>query len=325
MTYLHGSMRTHLFVAVSLLAACKGNDKAKEAAKEPALKVAIEPAVQKKEPPKPKGTPRPQPKLTVTDNGKPLEMVSALAYKSWDGNIRVTVSTVPVGCDEVTGDMRTIYDGETTFDVAFASSLQPDGSMKPELRATYFEGMTMQKPGPLTATGDATPGQPTTVDVDFETEDVKGTHKLVVKGTIDALGCEVKPRGEAPALPPEMPAKMTIAGKTFPVRFARFSKSGDWPSVELYSGVAGCKSVPFAPPSEVTLRLTWFKPESGEVSQIDMSGAILRQSIDQTFDKKKLTVKPVPTGSGEIEMNGDIKVSDFPVKLEGKVTVTQCP
>ncbi|MDX2086277.1 MAG: hypothetical protein SFX73_00450 [Kofleriaceae bacterium] len=320
-------MRTRLFVAIALFAACKGKDqdKGKEEAKEPAPKATIEPAVKKQDPPKPKGTPRPQPKLTVTDNGKPLEMATALAYKAWDGTIRVTASTVPVSCEDVTGDMRTIYDGETTFDISFASSLQPDGSMKPELRSTYFGGMTAQKTMAAAATGDATPGQPTTLDVDFEIEDVKGTHKLVVKGTIDALGCEVKPRGDAPALPPEMPAKITVAGKAFPIRFAKFSKSGDWPSVELFTGAAGCKQVPFAPPSEVTLRLTWFKPETGEVSQADLGGALVRQSVDQTFDKKKLKVKPVPTGAGEIEVAADIKVMDFPVKLEGKVTVTECP
>jgi hypothetical protein len=316
-------MRTHLFVAVSLLAACKGKDN--EPAKDPAPKVSIEPTVKKKEPPKPKGTPRPQPKLTVTDNGKPLEIATALAYKYWDGTTRVTVSTVPVGCEDVTGDMRVLFDGETTFDVGFGSSLQPDGSLKAEVRTTYFNGMTAQKEMPTTATGDATPGQPTTLDVDFETEDVKGEHKLVVKGTIDALGCEVKPRADAPALPPEMPAKITVAGKAFPVRFAKFSKTGDWPSVELFTGAEGCKAVPFMAPGPVTLRLTWFKPESGEVSQVDLSGSMVSHGVDQTFDKKKLSVKPVPTGAGELELNGDIKVMELPVKVEGKLTVTECP
>jgi hypothetical protein len=42
----------------------------------------------------------------------------------------------------------------------------------------------------VTVTGDGTPGQATTADVDLELDDGKTPARmLTVKGTIDALGC----------------------------------------------------------------------------------------------------------------------------------------
>jgi hypothetical protein len=321
-------MHHHLTVALSVFAvlgACNGKNK--DAPSESARKSAdieIEPmAKPAKDERKPTGTPRPQSKLAVTVDGKPVEMATALAWKHWDGMVKLTASSVPVGCDEVTGDMRWLHDGEVTFDLDLAYGLQPDGSLKPEQRYIYFEGMTLQKTAPVTATGDGTPGQPTTVDVELETTSAKGK-KLTVKGTIDALGCAAKPRKDAPALPPEQPAKITIAGKTFPVRFAKFSKSGDVPSVKLFTGAESCETAAFATPSEVTVDLTWFPSGKGQVSQVDLGGSLVSRAADQTFDKKKLVVKPPPTGAGEIELAGDIEVAGYPLKLEGKVTVTEC-
>jgi hypothetical protein len=72
--------------------------------------------------PAPTGTPRPQPALDVKLDGKPVAMQQALAWKDERGDLRVTVSSVAVGCGEVTGTMRTRHDDEVSFDVTVAMS-----------------------------------------------------------------------------------------------------------------------------------------------------------------------------------------------------------
>jgi len=277
---------------------------------------------------KPTGTPRPQAKLTVTVDGKPVPMATALAWKSWDGQIRLEVSSVPVGCDEVTGDMRRIHDGEVNFHVHIANALQPDGTQKPMLSETWFDGMSrVQLRALVPSTGDGSPGQPTTADVEFESESAGGEprKKLVVKGTIDALGCAVEPRKDLPPLPPPMAGTIEIAGKKLPIRFAKLDVSREWPSLELYTGGEACKPVAYAPSSELRVYLTWFDKAKPEVSQIAIGGSILGDAADQTFDKAKLTVTPMPLAPGELEIAGDIVVNNYPVKLAGKVTAVVCP
>ena len=276
------------------------------------------------------GTPRPQPKLTVTRDGKPVEMQQALAWQYWDGTIKITASSVPVGCGEVTGNMRAMHDGEVTFDIALGRVLQPDGTTKSEIKQTYFDGMTSQiTAGPAASTGDGSPGQPTTVEVDFKTQGAgKDKPELVVKGTIDALGCEVPKLSagtSAPALPPEMKATLEIAGKKLPIRGAQLSKVGSWPQLSLTTGAEGCKQVPFARDGDLSLELTWMKEGDPSPGQVTLGGAMMKRVMDQRFDKKKLTVKPAPPVAGDVEIEGDIVVGGYPVKIDGKVTAVECP
>ena len=177
----------------------------------------------------------------------------------------------------------------------------------------------------LPSTGDGTPGQPTTADVDF-TQDAAGEpHKLTVKGTIDAVGCAAAPKKDVPALPPPMAGTIEIAGVKLPIRFAKLDISRDWPSLELYTAGEGCKQVAFAPRSDLSVSMSWFDKAKPEVSQVTIDGTILGQFADQTFDKKKLTVTPQPLAPGELELSGDIVVGGYPVKLAGKVTAVVCP
>ena len=308
-------MRIALILSMVLVStACKGKD---PGGADTAKKKSREPT----------GTPRPQSKLTVTHDGKTVPMATALAWKTWDGQVRITASSVPVGCSDVTGDMRRLHDGEVTFDVQIANALQPDGTQKPMLTETWYSGMTRGMLKELVpATGDGSPGQPTTVEVAFETDNAGNPKQhLTVKGTIDALGCVVEPRKDLPPLAPPMAGTIEIAGKKLPIRFAKLDISRDWPSLELYTGGEACKSVAYAPSSELRVYLTWFDKAKPEVSQIAIGGSILGDAIDQTFDKTKLAVTPLPLAPGELEIAGDIVVNNYPVKLAGKVTAVVCP
>jgi hypothetical protein len=288
---------------------------------------------QKAEPPSPTkpaapaGTPRPQAKLTVTYDGKPLAMQSALAWKDERGDTKIVVSSVPLACSEVTGNARMLHDGEVTFDVTVAQLLQPDGQISPTVRSTYFDGMTSQKDVAAAGTGDGSPGQPTTIDVDFQTTGAaQPAHQLAVKGTIDALGCAGAAAKEPPApLPPEQAATIEIAGKKLPVRGARVSAVGDWPQLELTTGGEGCQQVPHQQDSALRVTLTWFKKDKPEVSQVSLAGTAIKNVMDQTYDKKKVVVKPAPAVAGPVEVHADIKVMEYPVKIDGKVTAVACP
>ena len=271
----------------------------------------------------PTGTPHPQTKLTVTLDGKPVAMATALAWRAWGGGFRLTASSVPVGCADVTGDMRALGDGEVTFDLEGARTLQPDGTEALQVRSTYFDGTTHQVSMPAAGSGDGAADQPTTIDVDFAAEDMKG-RKLIVKGTVEALGCAAPVHGSPPPLPPELPATMTIAGVKRPIRGAFLSKIGDRPELKLTTGAEGCKQVPFETPGDFAVTLTWFKPLPA-VSQIELGGARLGQVMaDQTFDKAKLVVKPGPPVAGEVSLAGEVKAAGYTVKLDGKVTVVEC-
>lgn len=277
-----------------------------------------------KEPKGPMGTPHPQTKLTVTLDGKPVAMATALAWRDWNGGFRVTASSVPVSCADVTGDMRSLGETEVTFDVQGGRTLLPDGKEAVQVRSTYFGGSTHQETMPATGSGDGAADQPTTLDVDFAAEDTKG-RKLAVKGTLDALGCAAPTHGTPPPMPPPMSATMTIAGVKLPIRGAFLSKIGDWPELKLTTGAETCKSVPYATPGDFEMTLTWFKPAPA-VGQIQLGGVRLGQvSADQTFDKAKLVVTPGPAVTGEVTLAGEVKVAGYAVKLEGKVTAVECP
>ncbi len=272
----------------------------------------------------PTGTARPQSKLKVTLDGKPVDIQQALAWKTSEG-IRVIASSVPVGCDEVTGSMRSIHEGEVTFDVNLGNALQPDGSVKSEVKSTYYSGMTSQtNAGPAVTTGDAAPKSTFTAEVDFKTSSAgKDTHEIEVKGTIDALGCEPAKAKDAPALPPEMPATIEVAGKKLPVRGAQISSNGGgWVHLKLTTGPETCKSWQSG---EMSVEISWKEKADKDPFQVSLGGSLLKQSADQTFDKKKITVKPTPVAPGEIEIAGDIEVMKYPVKLAGKVTAVECP
>jgi hypothetical protein len=322
-------MRYFLAFALVLSACGKKDDKPAAQGTDEAEKVvkALDNIEAKHKNKKPTGTPHPQEKLTVTYDGKPLGIATALAFRRPDGTIDITASSVPLGCAEITGDMRTIYDGEVYFNVMTGQSLMPDGKMQPVIKQWSIGSTTTANLMPTTGTGDGSPGKSTTVDLDLTGKDsgMRGTpHQITIKGTVDALGCEPPPAKEAVALPPEMPATIEIAGKKLPIRSAVFSMSGDWPSLELRTGGETCARKSGEKHSEFDVSLTWFKKGDPNVSQVSLGGEILPNKMDQTFDKKKLVVKPTPSGPGEIEIHGDIKVMDYPVKIDGKVTAVVC-
>jgi hypothetical protein len=218
-----------------------------------------------------------------------------------------------------------MYDGEVTFGLTLGKILQPDGTLATEIKSTYYSGMTNQiSQGMSATTGDAAPKSTFTAEVDFKTSSAgKDNQHLVVTGTIDALGCEPgKPTGDKSALPAEMPATIEIAGKKLPIRGAQISSNLGWVHLKLTTGGETCKSS--SNRGDLSVEISWKDKADKEPFQVTLGGNLVPMSSDQTFDKKKLTVKPTPVVPGDIEIAGDITVMKYPVKLAGKVTAVEC-
>jgi hypothetical protein len=278
------------------------------------------------------GTPRPQPKLTVTLDGKPVTMATALAWKRADGDIEVTASSVAVTCAEVTGEMREMHDDEVTFNVGFSRMMKADGSMVPVVNWTSFAASTDSTHKPAAAaSGDGAPGQPTTIAVDFSADATSRAapgQKLVVKGTVDALGCDVPPAKNIVALPPEQPATLVVAGKKLAIRGARIDtdKVGDV-SFTLSTGGETCARKDGEQPSPLVVTVSYRHDEPAKIDKLELSGPLLgswRYGL-RAPDAAKAIVKPSPPAAGEVELAIDVPVGDYPVKLEGKVTAVACP
>jgi hypothetical protein len=312
-------MRAWIAIVLSVAVGCGDKKKPDEHQPNPE---SPDPPRKKNEP---DGTPRPQAKLDVKLDGKAVAMQQALAWKRPDGSIHFTVSSVPVSCGQVTGDMRMLFPNEVNFDVTEASQLQPDGSIKPVITQTYFSGMTHSEPKLATGTGDGTVGQPSTIDVDFELKNAAGDRAIAVKGTIDALGCEPpKVAKPVPMGSTEQASWLVIAGKRLQVGNA-YVEPGDAPTLVLTTGKETCKHAAGEKQGEFVLRLTWFKKDDPTVSQIQLGGTMLPSAIDQTFDKKAISVNPgPPTKITQVLMSADIKVSGYPVKIEGNVVPDIC-
>jgi hypothetical protein len=278
-------------------------------------------------PPKPHGPagqPHPQDQLTVSVDGKPVKMATALAWKTAHGDIAIEVSSLPVSCDQVTGTMREIYPDEVSFRLAEARQIQPDGSYGLAITSASFDASTRSENVATTGSGDGREGAATTVAVDFDLEGTKHD-KLVVKGTIDALGCEAQMPPPPKKSPMEQPASITVAGKKQAIHNAMLRDVDVAPKLVLTSGGETCDRQPGEVVGNFMVELMWFDKTNPDVRQIELSGALVPTLNDQTYDHKKITVTPAPpTQIGQIKLDADIVVDKYPVQLKGTVTPQLC-
>jgi hypothetical protein len=272
----------------------------------------------------PTGQPRAQPNLAVTIDGKPVTMATALAWQTLSGEVEVTASSLPVACDQVTGDMREIFKDEVTFNLAMGHQLQPDGSVVPAIRWMSYDASTTTKDVATNGSGDGVEGKPTTIDVDFEVTGT-GNKKLAVKGTIDALGCPGQGASAPKSSPAEMPAQIEIAGKKFGVYNAMLRDVATRPQLVITTGTESCEAKPHEIRGNFIVTFHWFDKAKPEVNQIDIEGALLPHYSDQTYDKKKVKIDPSPpTQMGQVKLDADIKIGKYPVAIHGTVLPVIC-
>ncbi len=122
----------------------------------------------KAEPPEP----RPQPRLGVTRDGKPITMLSARAYRTKEDELMFDVAAVPVGC-------KGHYGGE----VESFSVMTRVGDAATRTQVIAWVSGRGQSISDTSGDGVAAAGESSTLAVDFELNGLK------VTGTIDAIGC----------------------------------------------------------------------------------------------------------------------------------------
>lgn len=238
------------------------------------------------------------------------------------GAIWITASSAAMSCPAATAFERpAIQPGEIAFDVSVGPILLEDGSSPTRIRSTSVRFSIPSGIFQLTSSvgratevrGEAASGSGTTASLDFDAES-KG-HKVVVKGKVDALGC---PPPAAAPLPPPMAATVEVAGKKLSVRAARWSTK----SLELLTGSESCRDLPSELPSELRVIFDWQDRDRVEVA---IAGSMISPRQSGVFDKKKVRFVPEPKGPGEVEVHADVTIQGYPVKVEGKLSVTECP
>ncbi len=275
---------------------------------------------------KPAAAPRPQKALTVTVDGKAIPMVAALARKRADGAQEISVFSVPQDCSLLEHDGHEMSPGE--FNVTLGQRLAPDGAITTVVASSWYEGMTRSDLNvPTKTTGEWAPGKPFGVDVDF-TSDSAGANKtaLVAKGTIDALVCpDEAPRADSPApkLPEPMKATLEIAKKSLPIRSAGLKKDGERVDLILSTGGDACSWKEAK--GELMITFAYQHAKDDAPWQATLGGTLPSASMDQTFDKKKVKITPRPDAPGAYELQAELEVVKYPVKISGTVDAKLCP
>ena len=304
-----------------ILLACGGeNSSSSSSAKSSAAPAASSAAA------KPQAAPNPQSKLVATLDGKPVSMVTALAFPESGGRTTIEVSSVPLSCADYSGNGRMLAKDEVNFSFSVGEFLHDDGKFGPALRSSYFSGMNQMLTTPVKSSGSTAEGGTFSVELDFSTQSV-GDNKqtLAVKGTVEAKACPAKKvTGEPPKLPAAMPATLEIGGKSLPIRSAGIEKDGDRIKLILSTGGDACPKASNVVRGELTSTVIFEANEEAKLRELRIWGEIAPQALDQTVDAKKVVVTPKLAGAGSYELAIDEEVVKFNVKAKGKVEAVLC-
>jgi hypothetical protein len=328
-----------VILGLFVLAAC-GEKKAKDepkAADDPGPVLHSHPGGGKQARAARTGEPRPQPKVTATVDGKPVEMKGAFAWLDPGGSLQLLVTSVPATCEWATGKMRMLEDGEEDFSAILGKMLQPDGSFAWQMRQVSYGANTRAGGvGPATVVGEVTPGQPVAITLGFEQKSVafgdEVAKTIKVDGTIDALGCGEPAPDDVGVVPPP-PAQagtMTVAGQKLPIAGAVIEQkpSGER-TIVLSSGAATCSGFAHEENSAVAVTLH-YKADVPDAWQVDLTGDWFDgQKAEQRFEEGRVTATSPAIAAGattvELALSGATKIFDYPVAIEGAVTAQVCP
>lgn len=256
-------------------------------------------------------------KLSVTRDGKPVQMTRAFIKRVSPDQWRLMVSDKEGSCEELISGVTNSIPGATHFVTTMRRRLAPDGSQQIFLTDLWTAGH------PTTATfSTARITTPTDKGTNVEVELAKVTDEdqgklLVAEGTFIAHGCGDQPPDGA-GIPKDThvsAATITVAGKKLDLAGA--TATGD--DVVLSTAPKDCSGT--WPWAQVTLERragawtlsgTWFdKPYSAPA--------------------KELTAAFGAQGSGKdgptmaITVGGTAVIEGYPVQLDGTIEAIDCP
>jgi hypothetical protein len=271
--------------------------------------------------------------LEVLADGKPVEFPHVLATSEGGSAITLEFSNKPYVCRKPEGGRELPPDGWKSFEVKVAPKLAPDGSTSWAVLGSWYDNYTRQgEVGPAKVEGDATKG--VTVELPATTVEGMEGRKLVVKGRVSAKGCGVVPsvsrnglgdKDPEPKPVPQPGFTFSIAGKAKPIVSALLIKrKGVYEELKLSTAAAGC-NVSFGG-ADIEHKINLDKKK--QPTSTFLMGAILPSQMSGGFSTSnpapKLTFGAEAKGSVPVTLSGEYTMSDYKLKVDGKLDVTVC-
>ncbi len=281
------------------------------------------------------------PKLTAKIDGKDVVMESALIKQKPDGATQLYLTPKKVAtCKEL---LSNVFDGggDQRIIVDLPVYLGADGKETGGVGDIYMGAPRSADAGATSKVAGPT-AKDAKVDVDLAFTVTNGRgQKVDVKGTVTATGCGDQPDEPDMGIPRAKhasTAKMTIAGKSFPVAAIRKGKTFelvDYPRqcmVAKYLGIRITNDGPIWKLDGKRIQdMKMFDPSIPAIKAGSGSGSATPEAPKPTW---KITASKAQKGAGtgsdatdatvELALEGEGKIGDYPVKLEGTVEAIDC-
>lgn len=275
--------------------------------------------------------------LNATVNGESLPLKTAVAFSRGGRSLEVVFSTAEPGCGDFAGNGRMLADGEQHFSVTVGPLLAKDGTESWGIGRLYYDSHTQQG-GDLGTVGitSADPESGVEGELAFDLKLKANEHmkkaarKLEVKGPFKARGCGTFEGKDAPAGRPQNDLKLTVAGKSFPIRSALVEPTTfPEPGHELVLSTAPATCDVSASDADLTLKLNI--ADGGRVQYLFMAGNVLSSQLNSSPSKNGATITATPAddldGEGEVTigLEGGNDVLGYAVATSGEVVAQRCP
>jgi hypothetical protein len=280
------------------------------------------------------------PDLSVTLDGKPIPIQSAIVVDETAGEVSIKLANFPHTCKEELASFRDTYPDEFQLRLRVGRYLHADGKLGWAIRGKYLShaGSRHTQQTEKEHGGDPLPdieidpaaGASFELPLDF-TWETPAKEQLVVKGIVQLRSCgeNTKFSKEPPPTPLPGGGVLVIAGQELPLGGAGFivNRSGEH-VLELSTHPVKCVDGADYTTSrgDVELELVWNK--SGTLYRAEREGRWVDWAANQTGDVG-LTVTPKrpPRGAKQLKLKlgGKAEIAGYPVALAGTVTAIVCP
>jgi hypothetical protein len=276
------------------------------------------------------------PPATITVNGEPIAMQTALVYSRGGRALRLFVSSAKRSCEDAASPIAKAAD-EVWFRLRLAPTLQKDGSEKWGITHRRFLSLdSVGEFGDVTVVGsELTKEAKVQLKLDWvapKDKLVEVQQKLHVEGTITARGCGVLPAYErVHVVSAQAKARLqkdlnlTVAGKTIPIQGATIQPTSDGESLKLTlssqplickAGIRG---------ADVVLHV-FLSGDPLEADSVRLQGDLFGAAYEGDASMTAKADGPLD-GSSDVTFSLDGKVDDavgYSMTFSGKVVAEQC-
>lgn len=278
--------------------------------------------------------------FSATLNGDRVRFASALTRARANGRVEVIVSTRDRTCADV--DER-VAPNEVRFSLTLVPKLLPDGRRSWRIEERNFEDVSggSNDGEALEGTIDTNVGARSRIGVTssgaLTMEAFEGSRKLIVRGSLDAVGCGVDKNFEWQRPSPQ-PAMLEVAGNSFPIAGAAIVPATSDSGLRLMLGTESVDCgvsgdlVLMTSVGDVTLELEML-PNGSLLADLEgdligeRGGTYRNATTGLTIESSPLQREPAVV---EVDLGGHAVISrrdggpGFAISLRGKVRATLC-